>query len=403
MPFLSQLGGGGDIVSTIVWFVLFFVMIFLYPKMMISQTIWQLEKSAAELESLDARAQSIALRKMSKNPSKQQRAGMKRFMEFFAVGPVDLDPAGIIRKIDLVSRRADYKFKYFVSQMMPKANVEEQSNIKNAIAGAMTTHQIAKIVRHFLETVKKYKIFQLAMILQMQIPMIARIAKAALGATSAFADGIPVGDGIGPMVASTLIGKQKAKFYSEDEFVVCEKKIAGKKVFVSKAWGPGASTGMPGKFLKKFTAKNKITRIVTVDAALKMEGEIPGSVAEGVGVAMGGSGVDRYEIEEFSVKNNIPLDAIAIKMSDEEAIMPMRKEIYEAIPDAIELVKEVIARGPKNEKILLIGVGNTCGVGNDEDSFDKTVKVSMERAAKTEAERKKEEKGGILSSLGMQM
>ena len=116
---------------------------------------------------------------------------------------------------------------------------------------------------------------------------------------------------------------------------------------------------------------------------------------------MGGSGVDRYEIEEFATRYEIPLDAIAIKMSDEEAIMPMRKEIYEAIPDAIELVKEVIARGPKNEKILLIGVGNTCGVGNDEDSFDKTIKISMERATRAEVERKKEEKGGILSGLGM--
>ncbi|HLE07452.1 MAG TPA: DUF1512 domain-containing protein [archaeon] len=401
MTFSAQLGGQGDLISTIVWFVLFFVMIFLYPKLMISQTIWQLEKSAAELEALDARAQSIALRRISKNPSKQQRGSMKRFMEFFAVGPVDLDPAGIIRKIDLVSRRADYKFRYFVSQMMPRAPAEEQSNIKNAIAGAMTAHQIAKIVRHFLETVKKYKIFQLAMILQMQIPLIARIAKAALGATSAFADGVPVGDGIGPMVASTIIGKSKTKFYSEDEFVVCEKKVAGKKVFVSKAWGPGASTGFPGRFLKKFTAKNRITRIITVDAALKMEGETPGSVAEGVGVAMGGSGVDRYEIEEFAVRNNIPLDAIAIKMSDEEAIMPMRKEIYQSIGDAVELVDEVVKRGPKNEKILLIGVGNTCGVGNDEDSFEKSVKVAIERATHAEAERKKEEKGGFLSNFGM--
>src|SRR3989344_6742931 len=158
MTYLAQLGGQGDLVSTIVWFLLFFVMMFLYPKLMISQTIWQLEKSAAELEALDARAQSITLRKISKSPSKEQRAAVKRFMEFFAVGPVDLDPAGIIRKIDLVSRRADYKFKYFVSQIAPKFSMEEQSNIKNAIAGAMTAHQIANIVRHFLETVKKYKI-----------------------------------------------------------------------------------------------------------------------------------------------------------------------------------------------------------------------------------------------------
>ena len=116
---------------------------------------------------------------------------------------------------------------------------------------------------------------------------------------------------------------------------------------------------------------------------------------------MGGSGVDRYEIEEFATRNNIPLDAVAIKMSDEEAIMPMRKEIFDAIPDAIELVDEVVKRGPRGEKILLIGVGNTCGVPNDSESFKKSAKLAMERAEKLEAERKKEEKGGFLSNFGM--
>ncbi len=398
MTFSAQFGGQGDIISTIVWFLLFFVMIFLYPKLMISQTIWQLEKSAAELEALDARAQSIVLRRISKTPSKQQRESVKGFMEFFAVGPVDLDPAGIVRKIEHITRNADSKFKYFVSQIYPSGSLEQKSNIKNAMFGAMTTHQIAKIVRHFLETVKKYKIFQLAIILQMQIPIIARIAKAAVAATKSFANGVPVGDSIGPLVAATIIGKNKGKFFAENEFFISPATVSRKKVFVSKAWGPGASTGYPGKFLTNFVKKQKINRIITVDAALRLEGEKAGTVAEGVGVAMGGSGVDRYEIEEFAVRSNIPLDAVAVKVSEEEAIMTMKKEVLAAVPNAMELVGKIVKRAPAREKILIIGVGNTCGVGNNLDAARAAEKIIKEHAHESE---EKEEKKSFWEKFGI--
>jgi hypothetical protein len=378
--------GGGDWLSTIIWFILFIIFIFFGPRLMTTQTILKLEKEVSELEGMAEKSKSYILKSISKKSKKNAKNEINNFMEFFAVTPIGTDPYGIMKKLDHIIRNYDNRFRYFVDQIIPDAPKEKKKNIKNALSGAITTHQIAKIVRHYLELIKKYKMFQLAMVIQMQIPLITRIAKAAMRATHAFVDGIPIGDGIGPLVTASLI-KEKVKKFEDEEFVIVKTKMNGKDVWISKAEGPGASTGYPGKFLIKFFKKQKIDRIITVDAGLKLEGEKTGTVAEGVGIAMGGIGVDRYEIEEIAVKRNIPLDAIAIKVSDEEALEPMKKEIFDSIPRAVDAIKSSLERAKKNEKILIIGVGNTCGIDND----FKTIK-EVEKKVKKHTKKKQKKK-----------
>ena len=387
---ISQLGAQGDITQTIISFVLLFAMLALYPRLLTTQTIFQLEKSAMILENLDARARNYILKSIPRG--RRTKEDVRNFMEFFAVPPVDVDPYGLIKKLDHIVRNSDKRFTYFVKQIAPNFSNERQKNIKNALAGAITTHQIAKIVRHFLELVKKYKMFQLAMLLQMQIPLIERTAKASLKATEAFVDEVPIGDGIGPLVIANLI-KGKPKVYEDEEFAVYKTRINGRTTWLTKASGPGATTGYPGKLLQKFFKRQRIDRIITIDAGLRMEGEKTGGVAEGVGVAMGGIGVDRYEIEEIAIKQNIPLDAIAIKVSDEEAMMVMKREIYNSVQKTIEVLKRNIDRGKKNERLLVMGVGNTCGVGNNYKSLANIEKRINENLKRLEREEKEEKKG----------
>lgn len=378
---LAQFGGQRDWTSTVIWLILFIVFMLFGQRLLTTQSILKLERDAVELERLADKSRGYVIRSISKKPSTQLKESVKSFMEFFAVSPVDIDPYGIVKKIDYLVRQADKRFKYFVMQIAPDLPKNRQADMKNALAGAITTHQIAKIVRHYLELIKKYKLFQLALVIQMQIPLIVRVAKAAMHATHAFVEELPIGDGIGPLVIANMMNG-KAKIYEDEEFAVLETKIAGRKVFIAKADGPGASTGYPGKFLQKLLKKQKINRIITVDAGLRLEGEEAGTVAEGVGVAMGGTGVDRYEIEEIAVKKNIPLDAIAIKVSDEEALMPMVKKVVDSVPKAVEIVKKTIARTGKNERILLIGVGNSCGIGNNSKEASITEKKIREHIQK---------------------
>jgi len=382
---LAQLGG--DLISTIIWFILIIVFFLFGPRLMVTQTILKLEKEASELEEMAEKSKGYILKSISKKSKKDAKNKINNFMEFFAVSPVGTDPYGIMKKLDYIIKNYDSRFRYFVNQIIPNESREKQKNIRNALSGAITTHQIAKIVRHYLELIKKYKMFQLAMVLQMQIPLITRIAKAAMHATHAFVDGIPIGDGIGPLVIASLI-KEKVRKFEDEEFVIVKTKLDGRNVWISKAEGPGAATGYPGKFLTKFLKKQRINRIITVDAGLKLEGEKTGTVAEGVGVAMGGIGVERYEIEQVAVKRKIPLDAIAIKVSDEEALMPMKKEIFDSTPRAVDAIKASLKRAKKNEKILIIGVGNTCGIDNNFKTL-KEVEKKVKNYAKKKVKKKR--------------
>jgi hypothetical protein len=381
---------GGDLLSTIITFIFFLIVVIFGPRLMTMQTILKLEQEVKELEGMAEKSKGYILKSLSKRRDSKLKENVSNFLEFFAIEPVSVDPYGVIKKIDHIVKNSNQRFTYFVNQVAPDFSEVRKRDIKNALEGAMMTHQVAKIVRHYLELIKKYKMFQLAMIIQMQLPLITRVAKAAMHATHAFVDGVPIGDGIGPLTAANLM-KEKVKVFKEDEFSVAEANIAGRKVWVSKAEGPGASTGFPGKFLTKFFKTQKINKIITIDAALKLEGEKAGSIAEGVGVAMGGNGVDRYEIEEISVKNNIPLDAVAIKVSEEEALMPMKKEILDSVPKAIEAVKKAVLRANKKDKILIMGVGNTCGIGNDFNSVAKAEEKIKSHIKKSE-EKKKERK-----------
>jgi hypothetical protein len=379
---------GTDWVSLVLWFIIAIIFFVFGQRIMTTQIILKIEKEVLELEEMAEKSRDYVIKSVNKKPTPKLKGSVRNFMEFFVVGPVSIDPYGIIKKLDHVIRGSDEKFKYFVNQIAPNFSKEEKKNIRNALEGAITTHQIAKIIRHYLELIKKYKMFQLAMIIQMQIPMISEIAKAAMKATRAFTEGVPIGDGIGPLVAANIMKKDKLQVYEEDEFAIAKTSLNGKEVWVSKAAGPGASTGYPGKFLIKFFKKQKIDRIITIDAALRLEGEKTGTLAEGVGIAMGGSGVDRYEIEEIAVKRNIPLDAVAIKVSQEEALMPMKKEIFEAVPQAIENIKDILKRSKRKERVLIMGVGNTCGIGNSTKEIEGLEKKLKAHREKTEEKKK---------------
>ena len=47
-----------------------------------------------------------------------------------------------------------------------------------------------------------------------------------------------------------------------------------------------------------------------IDAALKLEGEKTGDIAEGIGVAIGGIGVEKFRIEAQTVKAGVPMYAV---------------------------------------------------------------------------------------------
>ncbi len=369
MDVLFQLIGGGDWTSWIFFIIFWGIFFFFYPRLMLSQVMWKIERTAGQLELMSDNSKKFLLRKISKKPSSKIRDSVDKFFEFFVIGPVSMDPYGLVKKMDLVIRNEKKRFEYFSDQVAPKMDGENKANLQMGFAGGIELHNLAKIVRHYVELIKQTKSYQIALIIQMQLPLVERMAKAMYSGTKSLANGEPVGDGFGPLVAAKLFGKKKPREIEED-ILMTEVKVNGRKCFVIKARGPGGRLGRPGKAVEKLVKKHKISRIITIDAASKLEGEKTGSIAEGVGVAMGGPGVEKTYIEEVAVKNDIPMDSIIVKMKPEEAIMPMRKAIKEAVPGALKSVEEALDRTRKKERSIIVGVGNTSGVGNSGKAYD---------------------------------
>jgi hypothetical protein len=148
--------------------------------------------------------------------------------------------------------------------------------------------------------------------------------------------------------------------------VVATVPFEGRTAFVIKAEGPGGNVGKPGDAIKEVIEENNgnVATVVMIDAALKLEGEELGEVAEGVGAAIGGPGVDQYKIEESLVKYHIPINAVIIKEDVGDAVSPLRKEIFDSVENVIERVKQVVLeRTKEGDKVIIAGIGNTIGIG----------------------------------------
>jgi hypothetical protein len=309
-------------------------------------------------------------------------------LEFFVISPVDLDPYGIMKKLEYLINLEKDRFNYFVGQVAPKFDSETKANLTMGLSGAMSLYQLAKVLRHFVELIKKTKSINLAMILQMQLPLVEKIAKALLKGTEALTNGWPIGDTIGAYIAADLTDDSKV-VEVDDETIIARKKYRNRDLIIIKAKGPGGRTGNPGKVLDEVCKKEKVAKIITIDAALKLEGEKTGSIAEGVGVAIGGVGVDKSYVEEVAIKKKLPLDTIIIKMGQEEAIMPMKKAIFDSLPKVMNALNETIDRTTEKGKIIVVGVGNTSGIGNNRKGIEKTKKMIKENIKKMKDMEKK--------------
>ncbi|MEM5802171.1 MAG: DUF1512 family protein [Candidatus Aenigmatarchaeota archaeon] len=404
-PLFLNMQIGGDWLGNIIWFIVLMIFFYFYPRILLYQALTQLEQKALLIESLMRSGKNIIIKKVAKT-GRDVREAISNFLEFFVIEPVSLDPYGIIRKIEHLLNLSEKRFKLFVKQIAPNFNEEEQANLMMGLSGAISLNQVAKLVRHFVELIKKTKNLQLALVLQMQLPMIERISKALLKGTEALTNGWPIGDSIGPLIAAHLIGNSKTIEIAED-VVMARRKIKGRQTFVLKAKGPGGRLGKIGKAVENLVKRNKIAKIITIDAAAKLEGEKTGAIAEGVGAAIGGIGVDKSYIENIATAKNLPLDSIIIKMLPEEAIMPMRLEILRVVPQALKRVEDAVERTKEKGIIIIVGVGNSCGIGDSkkaalesEENIKKINALLKKRGDLKEMEKQQGSSYSLLGRLG---
>lgn len=329
--------------------------------------LMQIDGAVRKLEHMRNDAASLTLKIIRDigKPKDDPAPRLNSLLEQFLIEPVNMDPSGVVNKFDHLLDVREAKFKADVARIAPEANPTQVNNLENLVEATWALNFMFKVVRHLYLLGKKT--FSIFVIFQLQafLPLIMMEADAYQGATKAFAEGHPIGDGAGALVASKLMRGHETRKVEKD-MVAAETTIEGRKVIALKAEGPGGNVGKPGDAIRIVLEENngKASMIIMVDAALKLEGEKTGEVSEGIGAAIGGIGTERFKIEEEATKFGIPVYAIVIKQSIQEAVTTMKKEIVEAAELVIDRIKRLILeRTKEGELVIIAGIGNTAGIG----------------------------------------
>jgi hypothetical protein len=366
----NQFIGSGDIVVQILSllsYLFIFVFIFYGQRIQMYVMIREVESSLFKLKLMKEEARKTAIDTLKEigKPATDPSSRVDRYLEYFTISPQTMDPAGVVFKLDHLLDTRDERMKDEVKLMAPASDEVQIYNLENTLEAAMALNYIYKVVRHYYLQGKKTLSLYTIMQLQMILPMVMKEAEAYASALKAFAYGQPIGDGAGPLIAARLMHGHEIRKIPKD-CVVATVPFEGRVALVMKAEGPGGNVGKPGDAVAHLIAENKgnIKAVIMIDAGLKLEGEALGEIAEGIGAAIGGPGVDQYKIEEAIMADKIPLYAIIVKEDIGDAVSMMRKEISEAADKAIERVKTVVNERTKlGDQLIIVGVGNTIGVG----------------------------------------
>jgi hypothetical protein len=375
---IYQTGTGTDPISLIIsllWFLLIFISMFYGQKLQAWKASREIQTALEKLKKWNDECKEILVTNFKefadkKKTQKDLMFQLEDFLTFVTISPVSLDPYGIIPKFDHIVDVRDNRFKEEVELLAPNADFVQRSNLENLLEATMAIDFIYRLIRHYLILGKKSKSMILLLQISYQLGLIMTMAKAYYHAAKAFSEGSPIGDGLGPLVAASFIrdvgnGEVSANEI-ERETIVQELEFEERTIYIVRAKGPGGTVGKPGKVIKKLIEQNEdsISRIIMIDAGMKLSGDKTGSMAVGVGAAIGGIGIEKHYIEESSTGKAIPIDALICKQSLEDAITTMKRSITQSVPKFVDKIKMAIRkRTEKGSKIIIAGIGNTIGIG----------------------------------------
>jgi hypothetical protein len=348
----------------LIWIIPIFIFVFYGQRIQLQVSSTEIKKNIAKLKQFkdNSRHDLINYIKKNLNTTKDPTSKIDRFIDYFTIMPVDMDPGGIIPKVRHVIRSREDNTREQVKSLFSNISELERTKVQTLLEVVTSLQLLYKIVNHLYLTAKKQNNYPLILPLQMMMPFIMEEATALNDAVPTLKQGQPIGDGIGPLVVGKMmLGTNKQKISFETVFSQAEHE--GRKLLLMKAEGPLATVGRPGDAIESIVHQYKPDVIIMIDASLKLEGEDSASIAQGYGAAIGGIGTDRFQIEEAATKHNIHVYAIVIKQSIKESINLMTKEIAEKADEVRTQLYEMINDTTKSgQTVLVVGVGNTIGV-----------------------------------------
>lgn len=353
-------------ILNIVYLVFVFGFSFFSQRLQVNLVLGKISKSLTKLRKMRDKAKDEALSAILElgKPESDPKPRLEALLHFFSIQPNSMDPSGIMHRLEYLVNTADERVKEEIKTLAPSADEKQIQDLQNLVETTQGLDSLYRTVRHHYLVGKKAGSIYTTTQIQMQLPMIMEEAEAYFSFIDAFKQGMPIGDGIGPLVASRLIADSGVREVSKD-MVVAEVAIEGRQLVVTRAKGPGGTVGKAGDAVAKLVEEHngEVSLIVMVDAGLKLEGEDSGYVIEGVGAAIGGVGVEKFKIEELAAKRKIPVYAMIVRQSLKEVLSPMTDAVKNSVDEVIKRLERVIReRTKEGDTLLVVGVGNTIGI-----------------------------------------
>lgn len=194
-------------VLNILFYVIFIVFIFYGQRIQMYVMLREVEVSLYKLKFIKEEGRKIAVETIKEigKPQADPTDKVDRFLEYFTIGPQNLDPAGVVWKLEHILDVRDTRFKDEVKSMAPASNETQVNNLENTLEAASALNFIYKVIRHYYLLGKKTLSLYVIMQIQMILPLVMREAEAYASALKAFAYGQPIGDGAGALVAARLM------------------------------------------------------------------------------------------------------------------------------------------------------------------------------------------------------
>jgi len=244
--------------------------------------------------------------------------------------------------------------------------------------------RLSQLIKNFLPRIDKSSLTKSYLFLLSSASDLTQMmikARAYRTALDSFKEKLPIGDSIGPLSVNEFIKEIQKNDRVNGLVLNIQKRSHGifsseisyenRKCICLRPKGPDAIVGNIGEAVENVIIElqekhQKPSIIITVDAMTRLEGEKLGTVAQGLGIVIGGDNmVDKYQIETLCMKEtpSIPFEAVVCRESLEEAVSPMSEPIKLAIPKIIRILKKIIRSQTKpNDIVLILGIGNAIGV-----------------------------------------
>ena len=167
MPLLSGLFGEQSNILT--WIIQVFFLVFIFAYIFYGQrlqmALWarDIERSLYKLKALRDKAREISISTVKElgKPEVDPTSRIDQFLERFFIEPVNLDPAGIVWKLDHLLNVRDLSMKDEVRRLAPNADESTINNLENLLEAAMDLNFVYRYIRHYYILSKRTKSYLL--------------------------------------------------------------------------------------------------------------------------------------------------------------------------------------------------------------------------------------------------